>query len=431
MRAGDRLPEEIYRDAEVIRSNRLILSMQDATLTERKITALAFHNAVRDEIGRPKAVMTTKELKNLMGRDDGGLYTQLKKIADGMTQRRIFMESVDLKRKERKFMYLNIVNKAIFQNGKYEVVFTPEIGDELDRLKGNFTRMSLGILCSLSSIYAYQLYEILETKKYQIPEDNSEISISYGLSELRLRLSCVNVQDPEVEEEMKKKNPDYDHIVNHVAKKRKFTKWADFKKNVLDIAEMQINEKSDIHVRYEYEGSGRGGKVDRITFFIRRNEEFKDDDVKKPENDQDAFERVLDGIEIKLTATEIRSLLKAAEGDADRVLRAYEISKKQSEIRNFMAWMIEAIKQGYEDNEILVIDGSEERGRQIEAIQKDYEENRHAIAGNLWEKIKNKDDFQDFCKDEALMDISDLELIYEPEELTNMYLDWKKAKTVV
>ena len=93
--------------------------------------------------------------------------------------------------------------------------------------------------------------------------------------------------------------------------------------------------------------------------------------------------------------------------------------------------MIEAIRQGYEDNEILVIDGSEDRGRQIEAIQKDYEENRHAIAGNLWEKIKNKDDFRDFCKDEALMDISDLELIYEPEELTNMYLNWKKAKTVI
>ena len=438
---------ELYKHEEITRSNTLISAKYKSTLTENKIMVLALKKAKRDEFGRPTITFSTAEIKRVMGRDDGSFYTQLKSVAKAMTGRTMFIED----KEKHSFKFINIIHTAEFENGKFTVNFTPEMNYYLDDLKSNFTTMNMGILVDFTSNYAYRIYELLKTQAYRVEKDNEPLKIDYNLSELKLAIGCVNTQEERVQKELDKPNPDFDYIVNSVAKEKHFEKWYDFKVNVLEVAKRQINEKSDLEIDYEPLRSGRGGKVVGITFYIKKNENYKEIDEKTeqeneillengtsvvdtsdnvPQDYEDRFAEIMDYIEKKVSSKDIKAFLKIADYDVERVKAAYDLSKKQTEIRNFVGWMKKAIEEGYTDENIHLIDDSEEKAQKADIILEDYKKEKESgnLAERTWNRIKKRDEYQEFIGyllDQEGMTEETLEIAYSPRECMELYQNWK------
>ena len=438
---------ELYKHEEITRSNTLISAKYKSTLTENKIMVLALKKAKRDEFGRPTITFSTAEIKRVMGRDDGSFYTQLKSVAKAMTGRTMFIED----KEKHSFKFINIIHTAEFENGKFTVNFTPEMNYYLDDLKSNFTTMNMGILVDFTSNYAHRIYEPLKTQAYRVEKDNEPLKIDYNLSELKLAIGCVNTQEERVQKELDKPNPDFDYIVNSVAKEKHFEKWYDFKVNVLEVAKRQINEKSDLEIDYEPLRSGRGGKVVGITFYIKKNENYKEIEEKTeqeneillengtsvvdtsdnvPQDYEDRFAEIMDYIEKKVSSKDIKAFLKIADYDVERVKAAYDLSKKQTEIRNFVGWMKKAIEEGYTDENIHLIDDSEEKAQKADIILEDYKKEKESgnLAERTWNRIKKRDEYQEFIGyllDQEGMTEETLEIAYSPRECMELYQNWK------
>ena len=126
---------------------------------------------------------------------------------------------------------------------------------------------------SFDSKYSYRLYEILKSKAFHSKNSSSteeEFSLHYGISELKLAVGVVDTNADAVSKMLKKHNPDFDKIVNEVSRDKNFNVWSDFKKRVIDVAVKEINEKSDLLVKYELIREGYGGKVTGIIFIFSK-----------------------------------------------------------------------------------------------------------------------------------------------------------------
>ena len=274
------------------------------------------------------------------------------------------------------------------------------------------------------------------------------LQIDYNLSELKLAIGCVNTQEERVQKELDRPNPDFDYIVNSVAKEKHFDKWYDFRVNVLDVAKRQINEKSDLEIDYEPIRSGRGGKVVGITFFIKKNVNYNEieaktekeneillkngnsvvDSAKRPDDYNERFEEIMDYIDVRVSSKDLKAFLKAADYDVERVKKAYDLSKKQKEIKNFVGWMKKAIEEGYSEDMIHIIDGSEENAKKADEILAEYEREKAtgSLAERTWNRIKKKEEYQEFLQyiaDQGMTEKT-LESIYIPKERMELYQNW-------
>ena len=258
------------------KSNILISSKYRSSLAENKILALGMYKANKED-GRAIARISANELKDILYKGpkdkkiNGSFYTQLKNIALEMTGRKILIENFE----NNSFSVINLVGSATYAKNTFTIKFEPDITDYLLNLKANYTNLNLAILMSFDKIYSYRLYELLKSNMYchkDCKQIGDEFCISYTLSELKLTIGVVDTNAETVSRALRKPNPDFDHIVNNVSKDKNFNNWSDFKKKVIDIGINEINEKSDLEVRYELVREGYGGKVTKINFFYKKKE---------------------------------------------------------------------------------------------------------------------------------------------------------------
>lgn len=390
---------KILEHEEIARSNNLITARYKATLTENKMTVLALKKSTQDDYGRHVAVFTAQELKQIMGHHNGSFYQQLKETAQKMQSRQLAIEDVEKKR----FRYMSVIDTAEFSNGIFRVSFNVDINNYIDDLKQNFTIMNMGILVDFTSTYAYRLYEILKAQEYLIDkkgDENGEYCIPYTVSELKVAVGCVDTSTQAVREEMTRKNPDYDKIVEELAEEKHFEKWYDFKKNVLDVAERQINEKSDLHVRYELIRSGRGGKVNRVLIYISRNGGYRDkrsrggeiriDEERSVLSENDNIRARIDEIiaympeyEDEVTRKVARVFLEKAQYNVERVKGAYDYVINKRDVKDFVSYMIDAISKGYAEK-------PHRKQEQFYAVEK--EKNRIAVDAVRFDDLDEEEE---------------------------------------
>ena len=107
-------------------------------------------------------------------------------------------------------------------------------------LRKCYTQYRLRNIVDFSSFYAIRLYELL-IHQMNLLDYNGNETFSYTVDELRELLFCET----------------------------KFTRFADFRRKVLNVAVREINEKSDIHVEMMF---FRQGKVyHKVAFNVRVN----------------------------------------------------------------------------------------------------------------------------------------------------------------
>lgn len=433
---------------KVRKSNELIVAKYKASLLENQVMAIALSrievNADNDGDYSLEARLYPGDLRRLIS-DPTHIYRDLKKLSKKIIGRTMFLEDG-----KGNFKAFAVVPNADYQDGVFTIKFNSEIKRHVFNLgKGkNYASYELAIMTNFKKSTSFRLYEVLKKDAYRIPgEDDACIQVEYNICELRFMVGLANSDVPFVKDAISqsREKVDWDGLYDQLDKGDKsYEDWQDLQRYVLKPAQMEMEEKSDI--RFEYEGIREGRRTKRILFTIYRNTPQNVTAIDNKKALIDAGMTVNRQLEMPLdmypelyenftdhnglAVEDITLLLNKAAGDEGKVRRAIELADKQSYIKNYMGWIIAAIERGFEGVE--VIDGSAETAKKVQEISEHLNSNRESIANQVWRKIKTKPEFPEFIADinQKGFDLDQLELIFEPEELTKAFTDWKVTKDI-
>lgn len=235
------------------------------------------------------------------------------------------------------FSYINVVSSAEFKNGKLTVVFSPEITKEITGLRSNYSEFYRGITLSMKSSCSMILYERLSSQadylRSTTHNESGPYYVEYDMEELRHIFSLDYVTT-----EGKK-----------TVQKNLYSRYADFRINILEVAKSEINELSPLTIEYEPIMRGHGGRIVAIKFVVERKQKAHEISKEEQTRRKIVFADVSELLENQnLPVKTIQRICETADYDYDKVKAAYDLSEQQAEIDNFAGWMISAIRDGYQ-----------------------------------------------------------------------------------
>lgn len=425
-------------DLMIRKSNTLISGKFKTSILENKIMAIAL-TRIEIKDGCPVARLYPGEIKQLLGKNtDTNIYKKLKRTAKLMTGHQIVIED-----SKGNFSIFTMVNNADYVDKQFIITFNKNMTPFVHQLKNNFTTYEVATLMKIEKAHSYRLYELLKKEIYRSDPNinNGVVTKEYGLSELKCTIGLANTDEAGVQRAIAD-GKSWDEIYYNVVKDKSFEVWYEFRRQVLDVAQKELAEKSDIVFEYEPLKYGSGAKVRRIRFYIAKNEPSKT----KPEMDrmvdlihtmneeQVASDTDNDGVysyigHNKLTRDDIIEFMRVAEEDEEKVENAIKLADKQDYIKNYVGWIISCIKGKYEQP-TEVIQGSSEKADTVNNLKTEIDNNEADIAERIWSKIKNKEDYIEFIAYLNSKGIKEntLDVVYDTNERIDLYTNWKTKR---
>ena len=251
----------------VVKTHHLNTVLQNLKLAEIRIVQLAVVDA--RETGKGLTAETPLRIDALRyaevfntTRQNG--YLMMKEAEDTLFNRRF--SYIDDEGRLVKSRWLSQV-RYLDDEGAIEVVFTPAVVQGITRIDGAeefFTKYLLEQTATMSSNYSVRLYELL------IQWKQAKKTPMFELQEFRGQLG---VEDDE------------------------YKAMSNFKIRVLDLAVEEINEKSDLKVKYENVKKGR--KIVGFAFTVHEKPKAKTDVVSKERDASTADMFTVDGLNDK------------------------------------------------------------------------------------------------------------------------------------
>lgn len=425
-------------DLMIRKSNTLISGKFKTSILENKIMAIAL-TRIEIKDGCPVARLYPGEIKQLLGKNtDTNIYKKLKRTAKLMTGHQIVIED-----SKGNFSIFTMVNNADYVDKQFIITFNKNMTPFVHQLKNNFTTYEVATLMKIEKAHSYRLYELLKKEIYRSDPNinNGVVTKEYGLSELKCTIGLANTDEAGVQRAIAD-GKSWDEIYYNVVKDKSFEVWYEFRRQVLDVAQKELAEKSDIVFEYEPLKYGSGAKVRRIRFYIAKNEPSKT----KPEMDrmvdlihtmneeQVASDTDNDGVysyigHNKLTRDDIIEFMRVAEEDEEKVENAIKLADKQDYLKNYVGWIIACIKGKYEQP-TEVIQGSSEKADTVNNLKTEIDNNEADIAERIWSKIKNKEDYIEFIAYLNSKGIKEntLDVVYDTNERIDLYTNWKTKR---
>ena len=215
----------------IVKHNDFIEAKYNLTLTELKIIAKLSSMIKKDDDDFKVYKFTANELMEDLKLNNN--YDDLKEAIRKLLTRLIII------RTEQTVLATTFLSSAeYFKNTTIELSFDKKLKPYLLQLKNNFTMYQFENVIALSSVYAIRIYELC--KQYQ-----------------KIKERIIEIED----------------LKEILDIEEKYKKYNDFKKKVLEIAEREINEKTDINISFEEIKTGR--KVSAIRFLISAKKEIK------------------------------------------------------------------------------------------------------------------------------------------------------------
>ena len=183
-----------------------------------------------------------------------------------------------------------------------------------------------------------------------------------------------------------------------------------------------------MNISYAPIRTGRGGKTTAVRFYLQRKVVEKINTVESKETTRSEMVGKVKEIikDINLSRKDCISLLKASDNNLDKIETAYELAKKQEDIVNFVAWMISAIKNEYEQP-VEVVEGSQEKAERVKKLKEGMDKKKQLLAEELWDKFKEKENFNDFIKeveDETGLSFYFFDSMIPVHEKNQRYVQW-------
>ena len=379
------------------KSNFLIGSKYKSTLLENKIMAYSLANADKFDYGTSnseretiQSVIPVSELRAALNANRGSFYQQLDAVAKSMTGKSIGMSSPDSKR----FDYIAVVTRARLENGKFIIEYNGAMRSVIGKLQSNFSKLNLTIQMKFTNNYSFRMYELLKSKCYHQKGDPDQNGSTYlirmPLSELKLELGIVNAELDAVKRVLRDSaNPDYDRAVE-IAPERMFDNWSEFRRKVLEKSLKEINEISDLRVRWSSEKHGVGGKVHSIDFTVTvmnagdysrqtatgngsqtcAGNAPQEKKTLTEDEQLDFLDALRDFTGNEFTSRDLRNFAVAADWDKERVRAAYDLYRTKRSVENPVGWMLTAIRRNFQPASPKAADASPWAG---EYQQADYD----------------------------------------------------------
>ena len=233
----------------IVKHNQIIESKYNMSLIESKIIAKLASVINKNDIDFKQHIFNASELLFELGLGKEN-YTALQESVDKLLSRiiEIKLESYS-KTGKRDVLKTTFLSSCIYSYSTSQVIlsFDPVLKPYFLQLKENFTKYYLEDILNLNSFYAIRIYELL--KQYEKIKERT-----IQINEFREILEIQN----------------------------EYKKYNDFKKNVLEIAKREINNKTDLNIDYEEIKTIR--KVIAIKFIIsKKQQEIKQIDFKNIE----------------------------------------------------------------------------------------------------------------------------------------------------
>lgn len=446
---------EPMQNLSLRKSNELVSAKYKSTLLENQVMAIALTRIEADATD-PNYPLVAKlypgELKRLIG-DPAHIYRTLKTVSKTMVGHTMFMED-----HKGNFRAHAIVTDATYENGVFTVMFNENLKPHILGLEKNYTTLELSVLTDFRRNASFRIYELLKKEFYKSNpnKDEGKVEVEYKLAEFRFMIGIANADDPLVKNEMARMGNyiDWDVLYSKLDKKdRKYEKWYELVRNVIIPAQEELKEKSNIS--FEYEGIRSGRKMDRILFKVYPNtategahskarqliieenkakQEFAKEKIavsRQMELPMDVCPELYEELvgHNRLTKEDITLLLIKSDGDPKRVKEAVEMADEASQktfINNYMGWIVRCLEEEWDVRP--VIRGSADRGEAVVEIIDSYaSSDKEELAKKFWSKIKIKPDFDSFITaiENTGNSIEKLEVIYNYDELTQLYTNYK------
>lgn len=225
-------------DSEVVKSNSLVEASYKLTLVEQQLVLFAIcEGREHPEMLTESSLISIDALTfaEQFGLNPTNVYAQLKDAQRTLFNRELVVRDKNPKSGKPRTTKYRWVTKVSYTDGDgvLQFQFSADVIPYITRLDAEYTRYRLGSLVGMSSVYAIRVYELL--------------SQYLGIGARRLEL-CELKRMLGVEGE--------------------YSDISDFKKRVLDVAVLQINQHSDIKIAYTQEKTGR--VVTAFVFSIRK-----------------------------------------------------------------------------------------------------------------------------------------------------------------
>lgn len=219
------------QDQYVAKDNDLIQKARfDFTLEEQKLVCYAISKLKPTEKDfQQEYTLSALEFAEVAGIDKKNVYSVFRKAIDSLDDKRKWI-TID-----GEVHKIGIFTEPHYnpKQGSISFKFDSRLKKYLLELSGNYTQYELWNILSLKSKYSIRIYELFKSHEYK---HKIEIEVDYLKS-----LLCAE----------------------------KYKSFGNLKQKVLDVGITEINEYTDLDVRYETSKKGRGGRVDKLIFSIK------------------------------------------------------------------------------------------------------------------------------------------------------------------
>lgn len=351
----------------IVKHNDFIEAKYNLTLTELKIIAKLSSMIQKDDDDFKSYKFTAKELL-----DDLKLNNNYDDLRDSI--KKLLTRLIIIKTEKSVLATTFLSSAEYFNDSTVELSFDKKLKPYLLQLKKDFTMYQFENVVALSSFYAIRIYELC--KQY---------------------------------EKIKERKIDVIQLKEILEIENKYKKYNDFKKYVLEIAEREINEKTDIHISFEEIKTSR--KVTSIKFNIVKKEikciKLKDDNI--TETAEKTYSEEVQMLYEKIKEIERIESLKDV---IEESIKAYGVERIESNIRysndnsktNYTAFFKKALKEDYamiEREKELKKAEIKKKQEELEEMEKELEEKRKAEiqkkAEEIYEK-KSKEEIEAYLK---------------------------------
>lgn len=241
----------------VSKANSFIEASYKLGVMEQKIISTIASNINPSDKDFQTYTFSIKEFRELIGSKSKNIYAEVDKLTTKLMQPFMFINA------EGKPTRIAWLSKATYNTseGSVTVRFDPDLKPFFLFLNEKFTRYKLGNIIHLRSSYSIRIYELL--KSYEGLTERT-----FTLGDLRSKLGLGD----------------------------KYPKWINFRQRVLDHAQQELYEKTDISFTYEAIKQGRA--VHKVKFKIQANSKMM---IQIPDiNIQEQIEKVLENDDVAL-----------------------------------------------------------------------------------------------------------------------------------
>lgn len=239
--------EDDSTSLRISQKNSLAYAAYEMQTQEKRLLLLAMAKLTKDSLGFPCWEIPVSQIAEFLGMESKHAYREIQRVCLGLMSRVAKVPDETDDSEDQSWTAIQFVSKCRYISGKknpsgravLEIKLHDEMAPYLLELKDRFNTIQFDTLANMTSIHAMRVFELLHHKRNETGHPKNEIIVP--INELRQMLR------------LEKKYPSY----------------ADLKKNVLEVAKGQINEKTPMGMSYqELRERTRGRPVKAIKFKV-------------------------------------------------------------------------------------------------------------------------------------------------------------------